>query len=309
MQRMAKTRGVRGAAGQCALAAILYLLAKYLLTALISFLMGARVAGSSLAAPTGFSQATVLFFELLIGVGAFAAPLFWLLCTTRLRAPDLRLTIPAGWSPGFCLCVFLGLANAGNVLGGLLGRLLGSGNTATALPQGGSGLLMAFLTLCVMPAVCEELFFRGALQGLMRPCGSAVAIFAPALLFALLHFDLAQGITAILCAVFLGWLTERIGSILPGMLLHFINNCLAFLSLYLGQYAPGDVALAYQLVLLLALPPLGLWMAWRAHRQGFRFSSGMRPGVAPLAFLSTPAYLVAVVFLLAFGIFLAVAHG
>ena len=81
-----------------------------------------------------------------------------------------------------------------------------------------------------MPAVLEEIYFRGALQGIMRPSGSSVAIFAPALLFALLHLDLAQSITALVCGIFLGWLVERSGSILPGMLLHFINNTLAFLS-------------------------------------------------------------------------------
>ena len=62
----------------------------------------------------------------------------------------------------------------------------------------------------------------------MRPSGSSVAIFAPALLFALLHLDLAQSITALVCGIFLGWLVERSGSILPGMLLHFINNTLRF---------------------------------------------------------------------------------
>ena len=62
----------------------------------------------------------------------------------------------------------------------------------------------------------------------MRPSGSAAAIFGPALLFGLLHLDLAQGLTAFACGVFLGWLAERSGSILPGMLLHFCNNTLAF---------------------------------------------------------------------------------
>ena len=60
----------------------------------------------------------------------------------------------------------------------------------------------------------------------MRPCGSAAAIFAPALLFGVLHLDLAQGLTAFACGVFLGWLAERSGSILPGMLLHLVNNAL-----------------------------------------------------------------------------------
>ena len=48
-------------------------------------------------------------------------------------------------------------------------------------------------------------------------------LFGPALLFGLLHLDLAQGLTAFVCGLFLGWLTERTGSVLPGMVVHFLN--------------------------------------------------------------------------------------
>ena len=75
----------------------------------------------------------------------------------------------------------------------LINHITGSETTAQMLPSGGPELFMYYLALCVMPAVAEELLFRGAFQGLMRPSGSAAAIFAPALLFGLLHLDLAQG--------------------------------------------------------------------------------------------------------------------
>ena len=70
------------------------------------------------------------------------------------------------------------------------------GASGTQLPESGAALVLGFFVLCMVPAVCEELLFRGAMQGLMRPCGSAAAIFGPALLFALLHGDLVQGLTA-----------------------------------------------------------------------------------------------------------------
>lgn len=49
---MSKTRGVRGAAGWCAIAAILYLLARSLLYAGISALVGVVHPGASLANPS-----------------------------------------------------------------------------------------------------------------------------------------------------------------------------------------------------------------------------------------------------------------
>ena len=187
-----------------------------------------------------------------------------------------------------------------NLAGALINRLTGSPATSEMLPSGGPELLMQFLALGVMPAIAEERLFRGAFQGLMRPCGSAAAIFAPALLFGVLHLDLAQGLTAFACGVFLGWLAERSGSILPGMLLHFVNNALAFLTIYLRYYAPAEVSFGVGLFILLFFPAFGAWMICNARRQGFSFSAGLRPGVDVLTVFTSPVYCATVLFLVAY---------
>ena len=297
---MARVRGVRGAAGVCALAAILYLLARSVLTLLVSGIMGLIQPGASLAHATGFGEVGVILLQTLVGIGALALPLWWLLCSTRLQIKDMRIMIPTAWSPGFCLPVFLGLANAGNLLGGLLCRIFGVEQRGTLLAGGGAELFLQFVSLCLVPAVTEELFFRGALQGLLRPSGSAAAIFGTALLFGLLHLDLAQGLTAFISAVFLGWLAERSGSILPGMLLHFVNNTLAFLTLYLRLYAPAAAAMAVELFILLFFPVFAVWLIWHARGQEFRFSAGLRPGVDALNVFTSPVYSATVIFLVAY---------
>lgn len=297
---MTKSRGVRGAAGGCAVASLVYLLARGLLTLLVSALMGLAHPGASLAKPLGFSGVSTALFQLLIGLGAIVLTLFFLLKVTRLKTKDLRIMLPAPWSPGFCLPVFLGVANLANLAGALINRLTGSPATSEMLPSGGPELLVQFLALCVMPAIAEELLFRGAFQGLMRPCGSAAAIFAPALLFSVLHLDLAQGLTAFACGVFLGWLAERSGSILPGMLLHFVNNALAFLTIYLRYYAPAEVSFGVELFILLFFPAFGAWMICNARRQGFSFSAGLRPGVDVLTVFTSPVYCATVLFLVAY---------
>lgn len=297
---MTKSRGVRGAAGGCAVASLVYLLARGLLTLLVSALMGLAHPGASLAKPLGFSGVSTALFQLLIGLGAIVLTLVFLLKVTRLKTKDLRIMLPAPWSPGFCLPVFLGVANLANLAGALINRLTGSPATCEMLPSGGPELLMQFLALCVMPAIAEELLFRGAFQGLMRPCGSAAAIFAPALLFGVLHLDLAQGLTAFACGVFLGWLAERSGSILPGMLLHLVNNTLAFLTIYLRYYAPAEVSFGVELFILLFFPAFGAWMICNARRQGFSFSAGLRPGVDVLTVFTSPVYCATVLFLVAY---------
>lgn len=297
---MTKSRGVRGAAGGCAVASLVYLLVRGLLTLLVSALMGLAHPGASLAKPLGFSGVSTALFQLLIGLGAIVLTLVFLLKVTRLKTKDLRIMLPAPWSPGFCLPVFLGVANLANLAGALINRLTGSPATSEMLPSGGPELLMQFLALCVMPAIAEELLFRGAFQGLMRPCGSAAAIFAPALLFGVLHLDLAQGLTAFACGVFLGWLAERSGSILPGMLLHLVNNALAFLTIYLRYYAPAEVSFGVELFILLFFPAFGAWMICNARRQGFSFSAGLRPGVDVQTVFTSPVYSATVLFLVAY---------
>ena len=300
MQKITKIRGVKGAASWCALSAVCYLAALALTETIVSFFMGLRVEGATLTTPVGFSQTEVGLLTTLSSTAAILIPIFLLLRLTRLRADDLRLLWPMPWSPLFCLSLFLGVANAANLFGSLLARLIGTAGGSIALPAGGSALLVSFLNLCLVPALLEEIFFRGALQGLLRPCGSAAAIFGPALLFALLHLDLAQGITAFVCGVFLGWLTERTGSILPGMLLHLINNTIAFSVAYLQLYASREVALGVELFVLLFFPLFALWMLWHAVRQGFHFSDGLRPGVDAWDVFSSPLYTVAVLLLAAF---------
>ena len=290
---LSNPRGVRGAASLCAVAALAYLFVQDLLTIFVSALMGMRVQGASLSNPVGFSVAAQGLLGIVVAAGSIVLPLWWLLRATRLQTQDLRILLPAPWSPAFCLVVFLGLANAGNLFGGLLVRGLGVTTSSTALPAGGLDLFIRYFSLCVVPAV-----------GIMRPSGSSVAIFAPALLFALLHLDLAQSITALVCGIFLGWLVERSGSILPGMLLHFINNTLAFLSLYLRQYAPEQLAVVYELILLVALPLAALFLVWRVKVQGFSFSAGLRGGMEPLAVFTSLPYTVCVLFLMGLTVYL-----
>lgn len=299
MPKITKIRGVKGAASWCALSAVSYLAARTLFSQIISFFMGLRVEGASLSNPVGFSQTEAGLLSMLAALAAILLPILLLLRLTRLQAQDLRLLLPMPWSPLFCTALFLGAANAANLFGSLLSRLLGAGGSAVALPAGGGALVISLVELCVVPAVLEELFFRGALQGLLRPSGSAAAIFGPALLFALLHLDLAQGITAFVCGVFLGWLTERTGSILPGMLLHFLNNLIAFVIAYLQLYGAQPVALGAELFVLLFFPLFALWMTWHALCQGFRFSAGLRPGVEAWSVFTSPTYAAAVVLLAA----------
>jgi sodium transport system permease protein len=92
----------------------------------------------------------------------------------------------------------------------------------------GHGATFALVAFAFLPAVCEELLFRGfILSGLRRESGPVGAVLVSALLFGVNHLDPAKlGSTAAL-GVLLAVLVLRSRSIVPAMLCHFTNNGLA----------------------------------------------------------------------------------
>lgn len=82
------------------------------------------------------------------------------------------------------------------------------------------------LSLCLLPALYEELFFRGTLLKCFPESNPVPAIFATALCFALYHLSAAQFLYQFVYGVILATLTFSAKSIIPAMITHFINNFL-----------------------------------------------------------------------------------
>ncbi len=83
----------------------------------------------------------------------------------------------------------------------------------------------------VIPAVCEEFFFRGVLfRALFSQNRAWVAIIVSALAFGIFHTlsltDLSSQkfLPSFLAGLVLAWLSYKSGSIIPGMILHTVNN-------------------------------------------------------------------------------------
>ena len=92
-------------------------------------------------------------------------------------------------------------------------------------------LWTGLLVLAVVPAICEEVAFRGyILSGLLRGNTTRSAIVLSALLFGFMHVLLSlfqQFFNAALLGVVLGYLAVRSGSLLPGIVFHLLHNGLA----------------------------------------------------------------------------------
>lgn len=77
---------------------------------------------------------------------------------------------------------------------------------------------------CVLAPVAEELLFRRALLNRLKPYGEGFAIFASALLFAMLHANLFQMLYAFTAGVCFAYVALRTGAIRQTILLHALIN-------------------------------------------------------------------------------------
>ncbi len=91
--------------------------------------------------------------------------------------------------------------------------------TDSVLGYFGNLLVMAFL-----PAVCEELFFRGLIQNTILRRNIHVAIWLTAILFSGAHLQFYGFFPRIMLGAMLGYTVYWSGSILPAMMAHFVNN-------------------------------------------------------------------------------------
>jgi membrane protease YdiL (CAAX protease family) len=95
----------------------------------------------------------------------------------------------------------------------------------------GYGFGWVVLSICVMPAVFEELAFRGViLESLAGFLKRNEAILVSALLFAILHLSVASIPHLCLMGIIFAQLRYLSGSILPGIVLHFTHNLLVVLA-------------------------------------------------------------------------------
>ncbi|WP_153639681.1 CPBP family intramembrane glutamic endopeptidase [Prolixibacter sp. NT017] len=128
--------------------------------------------------------------------------------------------------------------------------------------------VFAFLTMVVAAPVLEEILFRGViLEGLLKNYSPAKAIIWSAVIFGVAHMNMWQTTSAILAGLLLGWIYWKSKSIIPGMVIHFVNNLVGYIAMINAANANESLSdgigdkLIYGTVLLIAL---GLFiLTWR----------------------------------------------
>ncbi len=151
--------------------------------------------------------------------------------------------------------------------------------------------LLLLAVFALTPAVIEELCFRGylfsALQDVFTPRRT---ILVTAVLFGLFHvltgsvLLVERFIPSTLMGLIIGWVAYRSGSVLPGMVIHFVHNGLLNLVLYyadkltfLGEGFDNQAHLPpLWLVTTGAIVVVGVVLTWLATRSRFASNASTR---------------------------------
>ena len=97
------------------------------------------------------------------------------------------------------------------------------GMTATSVTE----VLLNFLMYAIIPAILEEILFRGIILKNLLPYSKWGAIILSALLFGITHMNPIQILFASIFGVILGVCYEYTGSLLIPIIMHFINNAMS----------------------------------------------------------------------------------
>jgi len=216
--------------------------------------------------PLGSALYDAVQYAILLAVPILVGFAFCRKCGAR---PVVTHKIPAAHAIAL-LAVGLAACVSANFFSGLITEwlsFLGFDPISIPSTQDGSPaiLLVTLVSTAVLPAILEELLFRGVVLQLLRPAGDRTALILSALLFGMAHGTVEQIPFAFVVGLACGYYVLKTGNLFLGMVLHFLNNAMAVLLDYamLDATDAESVAWTYSaFILLTALGVIG-WLFLR----------------------------------------------
>lgn len=138
-----------------------------------------------------------------------------------------------GFKITYHLCVFgLGVCMIANYVSNMLIALFDLFNTNALVEidfecETPLDIFLFYVTVAVLPALVEEFAFRGVILNTLRKYSDGLAILISGTLFGLMHGNFSQIPFALVVGLILGYIAVKTNSLLPGMIIHFINNAIS----------------------------------------------------------------------------------
>ena len=201
-----------------------------------------------------FSQSPALYsIYMLIVNGSFVGLFFVYNRVTKTDYVKASLLKPKFGLLNAILCIIIApimLFGSMYLINYLMSLLQGIGynpDTSLPLPLSNAGwLILNILILAVLPAICEELLYRGVIFNGLRKFGSVGAVLISALFFALAHGSAMQFFYQLILGVVLAVIVLKTGSIFASSLVHFLNNAIVVIYNYIVLNTGGEAEVVFE---------------------------------------------------------------
>lgn len=101
--------------------------------------------------------------------------------------------------------------------------------------------VLYIIAVSLVPALSEEFAFRGVVMGTLRKYGDAFAIISSSVVFGIMHGNISQIPFAFILGLILAFVDCKTNSIVPSIIIHFLNNLYAVIMDILEEsYAMSD---------------------------------------------------------------------
>lgn len=180
-----------------------------------------------------------VIYYLLNGITLLALFYFFNKKRKKLAFSCAQINFKFGWKNLIIICVLAVIVLFGfnhfiNLLSYLMQLCGYNPDASMPLPLNTIGwLFINLFVLALLPAICEELIYRGIILNGLRNFGNVIAIFASSAIFAIAHGSAMQTIYQFILGVVLGYILVKTGSIIASMIFHFLNNAMVILVNYI----------------------------------------------------------------------------
>jgi membrane protease YdiL (CAAX protease family) len=176
----------------------------------------------------------------------------------------------------------------------------------------GATHLEIILSLIIIPAFCEEFFFRGIVFNEYRKYGTANAVIVSALCFSMLHFSIENFFIYLFAGLLFGFVTAMTKSIIPSILLHLLSNTLSIYASDTFLRVTVDKNGSYFIGFVLTVLAGGTFLLLMSRVESICLSYSQKPPVESIPPKSSehwvkvffsPAFILLVIFFICFTLF------
>lgn len=162
--------------------------------------------------------------------------------------------------------------------------LLGYEAAASDLPSvAGGGFIGVLIVVALLPAILEETLLRGVVLDGIKDVGTVAACLLGGLIFSLFHQNPPQTVYQFICGAVFTLFAIRADSLIPAVIVHFLNNAIIVFNYkygFLAALSSAGVAAIY-VVSALCLVAVLVYLIFLDRRTNRKKEGAIKPFIYP----------------------------